>query len=75
VDGQIDYETYLLLLAAADDTFYGCLVEQFGDQGGQSPNPTTNVGEVSVPLNKSGFIQDNSSSALNLASKLTNPVF
>jgi hypothetical protein len=35
VDGQIDYETYLLLLAAADDTFYGCLVEQFGDQGGQ----------------------------------------
>ena len=73
LDGDIDDATYLALLAAANDTFYGCLVERFGDQGGQSPNPTTNVGEVSTPLNASGFIQDNS--ALNLASKLTDPVF
>jgi hypothetical protein len=67
--------TYLALLAAANDTFYGCLVERFGDQGGQIPNQATNVGEVNHPLFGQGYIQDNSDASLNLASKLTNPVF
>lgn len=74
-DEDIDDGTYLALLAMADDTFYGCLVERFGDQGGQSPVLKVNVGEVSHPIDQSGFIQDNSDRALNLASKLTNPVF
>ena len=73
--GEIDDITYGFLLTAADDTFYGCLVERFGDQGSQAPSPDVNVGEVSHSLNGSGFIQDNSSRALNLSDKLTNPVF
>jgi hypothetical protein len=73
--GEISDEVYLILLAAANDTFYGCVVERFGDQGGQSPSPIVNVGEVSHPLNSSTFIQDNSKRALYLASKLTDPVF
>jgi hypothetical protein len=59
----------------ANDTFYGCLVERFGDQGVQAPNPTTNVGEVAVPINSSHFIQDNSDAGLHLADKLTQPIF
>jgi hypothetical protein len=74
-DGDIDDATYAILLAAADDTFYGCLVERFGDQGGQAPNPVINVGEVNHPLNGSTFIEDDSSRALNLADKLNDPVF
>jgi hypothetical protein len=75
LDGDIDDATYLALLAAANDTFYGCLVERFGNQGGQIPSQATNVGEVDHPIFLQGYIQDNSSAALNLASKLTNPVF
>lgn len=75
LDGEITEGTYYALLAMADDTFYGCLVERFGDQGGQSPSPTVNVGEVSHPLNASGFIQDDTDHGLRLASKLTNAVF
>lgn len=59
----------------ANDTFYGCLVERFGDQGVQAPNPRTNVGEVAAPINNSHFIQDNSDAALHLADKLTQPIF
>jgi hypothetical protein len=72
---EIDYETYLASLAAADDTFYGCLVERFGDQGWQSPSPVKNVGEVSHPLFLNGFIEDDSARALKLRDKLTDPVF
>ncbi len=75
-DGEIDTYTYLALLAAADDTFYGCLVERFGNQGADSISyPVLNVGEVDHPLTGYAFIQDNSSRALGLASKITNPVF
>ena len=42
---------------------------------GQSPNPTMNAGAVDRPLFNNGLIQDNSDRALNLASKLTDPVF
>ncbi len=69
-EGLIDYDTYLYLLLAADDTFFGCLVERYGDdQGPHMPTPimVRNVGEVSHPLNLSGFIQDSSDRALNLS--------
>lgn len=73
--GEYDTDTYLLIAAMANDTFYGCLVERFGDQGVQAPNPRTNVGEVAAPINNSHFIQDNSDAALHLADKLTQPIF
>ena len=72
---QIDPGTALAIQAAADDTFYGCLVERFGDQGGVAPASATNVGEVSHLLPGNYFIQDDTSRALNLASKLTDNVF
>jgi hypothetical protein len=76
LDEEIDLTTYEFLIAAADDTFYGCLVERFGKRdGGLAPSPTTNVGEISHPLNGRGFIQDDASRALHLADKLSKPVF
>lgn len=73
--GLIDYGTYLLLISMANDTFYGCAVERFGNRGWQSPSPTVNVGEVYHPLNLSGFIQDDSDHGLHLEDKIANPVF
>jgi hypothetical protein len=74
-EGSIHDDTYLAFTAMADDTFYGCLVERFGKQGGQSPSQEVNVGEVSHPLSASSFIQDNTTRGLHLASKLTNAIF
>lgn len=73
--GYLNIIEYSIIAAAADATFFGCLVERFGDTGGHFPSARTNVGEVSHPINNSHFIQDNSSRALNLSDKLTNPVF
>ena len=74
--GLIDDLTFFAILAAADDTFFGCLVERFSDQGPTSSSyPVFNVGKVNHPLPGFSFIQDNSSQALQLASKLTTPVF
>ena len=75
-DGDIDDFTYYALLAAADDTFFGCLVERFGDQGPASLSyPVFNVGEVNHPLPGYSFIQDDSNQALHLADKLILAVF
>jgi len=74
LDGDIDFFTYSLSIAIANDVFFGCLIERFGDQGGVVPSPIYNVGEVYHPLNGNGFIQDNSS-PLHLSDKLTAPVF
>ena len=67
-----DYD-YLFYTAAANDTFYGCLVERFGDQGLAFAGTRVNVGEVSQPINGSHFIQD--TSGLNISGKLTGNIF
>ncbi len=74
-EGVYDEGSYLLYTALADDTFYGCLVERFSNQGGNYANPRVNVGEPTHPINGSTFIQDDSSRALNLTDKLTSPLF
>lgn len=56
--GQINYLLYLALLAAADQTFTRCIVEQFQNQGGVYANTRINVGELNQPLNGSSFIRD-----------------
>jgi hypothetical protein len=52
-----DYE-YLVYLGMADAVFYSCVVEHFQEQGGTFADPRINVGELSQPLNGSGFIFD-----------------
>jgi hypothetical protein len=74
-DGDLDDDDYYLITALADDTFYGCLVERFSDQGGSYASTRVNVGEPAHPINGSTFIQDDSSRALNLTDKLTTPIF
>jgi hypothetical protein len=74
-DGEIDDEEYYLSVAIGNDVFYGCLVEQFGDQGGSYANQRVNVGEPAYPINGSTFIQDDSARALHLTDKLTTPLF
>lgn len=56
--GIISYNTYLIYLFFADQTFFECVIERFGDQGGVFANTRINVGELSHPLNSSRFIQD-----------------
>jgi len=72
---QIDYWTWLILTGLAYDTYFGCITEKFTmPQFAYFPNPRINVGEVNTPINGSRFIQDNSDRALNLRSKLENPI-
>lgn len=75
LSGEIDDAEYYLSVLIGNDVFFGCLVERFGAQGGSYANTRTNVGEPAHPINGSGFIQDDSSRALNLTDKLTNPLF
>jgi hypothetical protein len=75
LDGDITDEEYYLSVAIGNDVFYGCLVEQFGDQGASYAYTRLNVGEPAHPINGSAFIQDDSARALNLTDKLTNPLF
>jgi PKD repeat protein len=56
--GWIDDYSYLIYLYMADTLFYSCVVEHFQDQGGWIADPRINVGELSAPLNGSGFIND-----------------
>ena len=56
--GQISYQTYLVNLFLADQTFFECVVERFQDQGDVYANTRVNVGELTQPLNSSIFIQD-----------------
>lgn len=72
-DGDLSDDDYLFYTAAANDTFYGCLVEQFSDQGVSPGIIWANVGEVAQPINASHFIQDTGD--LDIADKLTNPIF
>lgn len=72
VISPLEYEYAIFL---GEDVFYGCLVERFSDQGVTEANQRINVGEPAHPINGSAFIQDNSSRALNLTDKLTNPLF
>lgn len=75
-NGDITYEEYLIILAAADDVFYACVVERFGDQGGSAASQRVNVGEPDGhSINGSGFIEDNSDRAFHLHDKLTTPLF
>jgi hypothetical protein len=56
--GFIDFDTFLFYTAVADTVFFSCVVERFSDQGGQFAATAVNVGELSRPLNGSGFIND-----------------
>lgn len=56
--GYIDYWSYLFYLYLADSCFFSCFVEHFSDQGGSYAGTRINVGEPGVPLNSSGFIED-----------------
>jgi hypothetical protein len=72
---QIDYWEWLIYTGLAYDTYYGCFSEKFTmPQYAYWPNPRINVGEVYAPINGSHFILDNSDRALNLRSKLENPI-
>lgn len=73
--GFLDDVGYAIATGLGVDTFYGCVVERFSNQGLQFPNLQTNVGEPNHPVNGSGFIDDDSARALRLKSKLVNPVF
>ncbi len=75
LDGEIDDSYYYLSIAIGNDVFYGCLVERFIDQGGSYASQRINVGEPSLPINGSRFIQDDSSRALHLTDKLPTPLF
>jgi hypothetical protein len=57
-NGIISYNTYLIYLFIADQTFRACVIERFGDQGGGFANTRINVGELERPINGSSFIQD-----------------
>lgn len=45
-----------LLYYYADSTFFGCLVEHFGETGGRLSGLRLNVGELNAPLNGSHWI-------------------
>ena len=64
--GVYDYYQYLIYLYIADTVFFGCFVEHFEEQGGWFPDLRLNVGELSHPINGSGFILDS-----RVSSKLT----
>lgn len=70
--GAIDDITYLIAIYAANDLFYGCVVERFSDQGGRYADTRINVGEPNAPINGSAFIQDNQ---YGLYGKLVNGTF
>jgi hypothetical protein len=74
-EGVISDLEYAYAIFLGEDVFYGCLVERFSDQGVTEANQRVNVGEPAHPINGSTFIQDDSSRALNLSDKLTNPLF
>lgn len=74
-EGVISDIQYYLSISLGNETFYGCLVERFSAQGGSYANQRINVGEPTYPINGSTFIQDDSSRALHLTDKLTNPLF
>ena len=57
-DYVIDYYDYLIYSYIADTVFFECFVEHFQDQGGAFPGLQLNVGELSHPINGSGFILD-----------------
>jgi hypothetical protein len=57
-DGYIDDYDELIYLGMADALYYSCVIEHFQDQGGAYADPRINVGELSHPLNASGFILD-----------------
>lgn len=57
-NGIISYNTYLIYLFLADQTFFACGVERFQDQGGIFANTRINVGELNQPINNSNFIKD-----------------
>jgi hypothetical protein len=67
---EIDDVTYAILLAAADDVFFSCIVERFFDQGGQFAFLRTNVGEPAAPLNESNWIN-----TPEINKQLTTPFF
>lgn len=54
----IDDWQYLIYLSIADTVFFTCLVERFGEQGGELPTFMLNIGENGLPLNGSGWIAD-----------------
>lgn len=60
-----DPVTCILLNLIADTVVFSCIVERFEDQGGTLPQMQINVGEPSLPLNGSHFIQ-----TMELANKL-----
>ena len=62
-------------VAAAYNTFYGCVVEVFQDQGGSFANPQYNVGEPYLPRSCCVFIQDNTPRSSYLYNKLVYPTF
>jgi hypothetical protein len=68
--GQIDWWTYLALLALLDGVFFACFVEHFTEMGGYFADPRINVGEPGRPINGSSFIADP-----RLAPKLTVPLW
>ena len=49
-DGVISDDEYYLALLIGNDTFYGCIVERFGNQGGSYANQRVNVGEPTHPI-------------------------
>lgn len=55
---EISWYTYLSLLYTADTVFFACIIERFQDQGGTYAGTRINVGELSRPINGSGFILD-----------------
>ncbi len=71
-DGFIDYDSYLIYLALADEAFYDCVTESFNEQGGTYASTRTDVGEPSQPINGSGFINDANSGILD---KLARPLW
>lgn len=65
----------LAAVAALYDTFYGCAVEVFTDQGGVFAVTRFNVGEPNYPSLGFKFIQDNSARTSYLTNKLINSTF
>src|SRR5262249_19529085 len=72
--GQIDFLTYLVLLAPAAFVVEGCILDHYGDQGISFVMDRTNVGEPDTPINGSHYIQDRDP-ALGLYPKLTSPLW
>ena len=72
--GQIDVFQYLAYLFIADTLFFGCVVEQFEEQGGQFAATRTNVGEPGRPINQSR-VHRRHRNAGGLRNKLTGNLF